>query len=107
MVPEEVPGALAQLDQARADGFWVAGYASYELGYALEPKLAHLMPEARRLPLLQFGLYRAPCQGGALHLPPRSGCPHRALPGARPSIRRPLRWCMSSSGGRATSIRPT
>ncbi len=63
VTPGEVPGALAALDQARSDGFWVAGYASYELGYALEPKLSHLMPEARRLPLLQFGLFRAPCQG--------------------------------------------
>lgn len=62
-VPEDVQGALAALDQARADGAWVAGYASYELGYALEPKLAHRMPVARRLPLLYFGVYHAPCRG--------------------------------------------
>ena len=61
--PAQVPGALAALGAARADGLWVAGYASYELGYALEPKLAHRMPVARRLPLLQFALFRAPCQG--------------------------------------------
>ncbi|MGB3148506.1 MAG: aminodeoxychorismate synthase component I [Paracoccaceae bacterium] len=58
--PAEVDGALAALDQARADGLWAAGYASYELGYALEPHLARLMPEGRALPLLHFGLYAAP-----------------------------------------------
>ena len=56
----DVPAALAALDAARADGAWVAGYASYELGYALEPRLAPLMPEGRRLPLLHFGVYDAP-----------------------------------------------
>ncbi len=58
--PAEVDGALAALDQARAEGAWLAGFASYELGYALEPKLAPLMPETRRLPLLKFGVYDAP-----------------------------------------------
>ena len=58
--PEEVPGALAALDAARAEGHWVAGFASYELGFALEPRLAPLLPARRRLPLLQFGVYAAP-----------------------------------------------
>ncbi|WP_044026676.1 aminodeoxychorismate synthase component I [Ruegeria sp. TM1040] len=60
--PDEVQGALAALDRARAEGHWVAGYASYELGYALEPRLAHLLNGRghRRLPLLQFGVFRAP-----------------------------------------------
>ncbi len=57
---EDVRPALAELDAARAAGYWVAGYASYELGYALEPRLAARMPKRRRLPLMQFGLYRAP-----------------------------------------------
>jgi len=56
----EVPAALAALDAARAQGHWIAGYASYELGYALEPRLAPLMPDGRRLPLLRFGVYDAP-----------------------------------------------
>ncbi|NIZ15582.1 aminodeoxychorismate synthase component I [Phaeobacter sp. HF9A] len=56
----EVPAALAALDQARAEGYWLAGYASYELGYALEPKLGARMPGRRRLPLMQFGVYHAP-----------------------------------------------
>lgn len=58
--PSEVPGALAALDEARAAGAWLAGFASYELGYALEPRLAPLMPETRRLPLLCFGVYDTP-----------------------------------------------
>ena len=58
--PQEVPAALAALDEARAAGAWLAGYASYELGHALEPRLAASMPADRRLPLLQFGVYDAP-----------------------------------------------
>ncbi|WP_372886030.1 chorismate-binding protein, partial [Shimia sp.] len=64
--PAEVPAALAALDRARRDGFWLAGYASYELGYALEPRLAARMPARRRLPLIRFGLYDAPAAAGPL-----------------------------------------
>ncbi|WP_027244422.1 aminodeoxychorismate synthase component I [Leisingera daeponensis] len=62
--PEEVPAALAALDAARGAGHWLAGYASYELGYALEPKLAGRLPAGRRLPLICFGVYEAPSQSG-------------------------------------------
>ncbi|AHD08711.1 aminodeoxychorismate synthase component I [Phaeobacter gallaeciensis] len=58
--PDDVPGALAALDAARDAGHWLAGYASYELGYALEPKLASRMPRDRRLPLICFGVYDEP-----------------------------------------------
>lgn len=58
--PDQVAAALVALDTARASGKWLAGYASYELGFALEPRLAHRMPEVRRLPLLCFGVYDAP-----------------------------------------------
>ncbi|WP_204112916.1 aminodeoxychorismate synthase component I [Shimia biformata] len=57
---DQVAPALAALDQARADGFWVAGFASYEMGYALEPRLAPMMPDERRVPLICFGVYRRP-----------------------------------------------
>ncbi|MEO3427581.1 aminodeoxychorismate synthase component I [Pelagibius sp. CAU 1746] len=56
----EVPAALAALRQARDDGLWLAGACSYELGYLLEPKLAPLLPEARRQPLLCFGIFDGP-----------------------------------------------
>ena len=58
--PEELPAALRALDGAIAQGCWLAGYASYELGYALEPRLETRMPVDRRLPLLCFGVYDAP-----------------------------------------------
>ncbi|GAA4219411.1 para-aminobenzoate synthetase component 1 [Sagittula marina] len=63
---DEVPAAFAALDQAQADGFWLAGYASYELGYALEPRLLALMPEGRRQPLVSFGVYAGPREADAL-----------------------------------------
>ncbi len=58
--PEEVSAALTAMDDARAKGKWLAGYASYELGYVLEPTLLPLLPAERRLPLLQFGVYDWP-----------------------------------------------
>ncbi|MFN0114106.1 MAG: aminodeoxychorismate synthase component I [Paracoccaceae bacterium] len=61
----EVAGALDALDAALASGRWVAGLAAYELGYALEPKLAALMPAHRSVPLLAFGVFDAPEDGTA------------------------------------------
>ena len=60
--PGEVAPALAEMDAALAGGRWLAGVASYELGYALEPRLAGLMPPMRRMPLLVFGVYDGPQQ---------------------------------------------
>ena len=63
--PAEAAAALARLDAALAAGNWVAGYASYELGYALEPRLAPLIPGGRRLPLIDFGVFpRGPGPAG-------------------------------------------
>lgn len=53
----EVADAFAQMETARRDGKWLAGFASYELGYALEPKLHALMPKGRRSPLMCFGVF--------------------------------------------------
>lgn len=61
----EVAPALAALDQARAAGHWVAGWIAYEAGYALEPRLAALMPEPAG-PLLAFGIYDGPGDAGPL-----------------------------------------
>ena len=54
----EVPAAFAAIGRALGQGHHVAGYFSYELGYALEPRLLPLMPLARRVPLMWFGLFR-------------------------------------------------
>jgi para-aminobenzoate synthetase / 4-amino-4-deoxychorismate lyase len=55
----EVPGALAAIAEALAAGKHVAGWLGYELGYALEPRLAPLMPVAPG-PLLELGVFDAP-----------------------------------------------
>ena len=61
----EVPALLAELDKARAKGFWVAGYLSYEAGYALEPKLAAKEPEGGG-PRAVFGVFAGPEDGATL-----------------------------------------
>ena len=58
--PGEVAPAFREMAEARALGNFLAGYFSYELGYALEPKLNRLMPCNRAIPLLWFGVYRPP-----------------------------------------------
>lgn len=58
--PGEVDGALAALETARQSGAHLAGYFSYELGYALEPRFAQMMPGGRRVPLLWFGAFDQP-----------------------------------------------
>lgn len=73
--PGQVRDVLAEIDARRAAGDWIAGFASYELGYALEPRLAPLMPPDRDLPLLCFGVFGAPApaslpSGGHLPLGP-------------------------------------
>ena len=64
--PAGVPAALDAMDAARANGQWLAGYASYELGYVLEPRLRPLMPGNRRLPLICFGVYDGPKAAASL-----------------------------------------
>jgi para-aminobenzoate synthetase component I len=56
----EVGPALARAERARAKGAWVAGYLAYEAGFALEPRLARLMPRRRAGPLVALGLFAAP-----------------------------------------------
>lgn len=53
----QVPAALASLDAALRAGKWIAGFARYELGYALIPKLAQCMPNMGTHPLLNFGVF--------------------------------------------------
>ncbi len=62
--PGDLPGAFAALDAARGRGAWVAGYVGYETGYALEPRLAPLMPEGRDGPLLAMGIFAGPEDAG-------------------------------------------
>jgi para-aminobenzoate synthetase / 4-amino-4-deoxychorismate lyase len=57
-MPGQVPAALAALMAAQAEGYWLAGWFAYELGYALEPKLAPC--QRGNGPLLVFGVFDAP-----------------------------------------------
>ncbi|WP_182275724.1 aminodeoxychorismate synthase component I [Granulicella sp. 5B5] len=57
---EEIPEAFAAIEQAVADGFWVAGYLGYECGYHWEPSAAADFEAPEGLPLAAFGVYRAP-----------------------------------------------
>jgi para-aminobenzoate synthetase component I len=55
----EVPEAFSRLEAAHKAGRWIAGFAAYELGLVLEPKLAGLLG-AGHGPLMQFGVFDAP-----------------------------------------------
>lgn len=58
--PQGVGPALAAMQVATARGQWLAGYLSYELGHALTPRLAELMPADRVMPLILMGVFDAP-----------------------------------------------
>jgi para-aminobenzoate synthetase/4-amino-4-deoxychorismate lyase len=55
--PSQVPGALDAVEQALAQGHFVAGWLGYALGFALEPRLA---AHAGSAPLLRLGVFPAP-----------------------------------------------
>lgn len=52
----DVLPALSDIQAALDAGLYVAGYAAYELGYALDYKLLPLMPKSAG-PLLEFGVF--------------------------------------------------
>ena len=58
--PAGIAEAFARIEAGLARGLHAAGFLSYELGYAFEPRLAGLLPAQRSLPLLWFGLFEAP-----------------------------------------------
>lgn len=62
---DEIAPALARLEQARRQGFWLAGYLSYEAGHIFEDKLRHLIIPHRETPLIAMGMFDAP--GGNDH----------------------------------------
>jgi para-aminobenzoate synthetase/4-amino-4-deoxychorismate lyase len=53
----DVAAAFARIEAGLARGLHAAGTLAYDLGHALEPKLARLMPQTREFPLLWFGLF--------------------------------------------------
>ncbi len=63
--------ALEKIEGAHRRGKWLAGYVSYEAGFLFEPKLAEILPNERRCPLVCFGVFDAATSDGhELSLPP-------------------------------------
>lgn len=58
--PSRIDDAFARIEAGLARGLHAAGFLSYELGYAFEPRLIGQLPAQRSLPLLWFGLFEAP-----------------------------------------------
>ena len=58
-VPNEIPGLFEQIEIALADGFYAAGFVSYECGYHFQQVRPGALP-ASELPLAWFGIYRDP-----------------------------------------------
>ncbi|HUW74945.1 MAG TPA: aminodeoxychorismate synthase component I [Methyloceanibacter sp.] len=58
--PAEVEAGLNKVSEGLARGLHAVGYFAYELGYCLEPKLRHLLPEERRAPLFWIALFGEP-----------------------------------------------
>lgn len=58
--PDELEQAFREMEAWQSKGYWVAGYFTYELGYALEPALARHLPAHRALPLFAVGLFEPP-----------------------------------------------
>ena len=56
---EEIPRLFEQIEEALADGLYVAGYMSYEAGYCWE-RFAGVNLSLGGLPLAWFGVYRNP-----------------------------------------------
>ena len=77
----QVPAALAQMERRIDAGFHLAGYFSYELGYALEPRLADLLPPACPTPLLWFAVFARPPREVAAAALEQAWQPRRAYAG--------------------------
>ncbi|HID96913.1 MAG TPA: aminodeoxychorismate synthase component I [Thermodesulfobacteriaceae bacterium] len=69
--PEDIPALYEAIDQALDKGYWLAGWWSYEWGYALEPILHGLLASSRAgRPLVWLGIFRSPRKWRH-----RCGCP--------------------------------
>lgn len=73
---DELPAAFAAIDEARAQGHWVAGYLAYECGYHWEPTaFPGYEPTSDDLPLAAFGVFDEPtlCIPSSQHPPREAG----------------------------------
>ncbi len=58
--PEDVGEAFGRIEAGLARGLHAAGFLAYDLGFALETRLAPLLPPVRSVPLLWMGLFPPP-----------------------------------------------
>jgi len=56
---DEIPNLFRRIEQELADGFYAAGFLSYECGYHFE-RFKDAVPPSRSLPLAWFGIYPTP-----------------------------------------------
>lgn len=54
---DELEFAFKEIEEAKLAGKWLAGYVSYEAGYALEEKLLPLLAARSSFPLILFGIF--------------------------------------------------
>ena len=59
---QTINSSFAEIEASLKSGLHAAGFLSYELGYALEPKLMREMPLDCPLPFLWFGMFDPPEQ---------------------------------------------
>ncbi len=57
---EDVSLFFFRLEQALAQGFWLAGFFAYEFGFFLNPKLKKLCPDKTNFPLALLGVFKEP-----------------------------------------------
>lgn len=57
---DDVSAVLQQAEQARRAGAWIAGYLTYEAGYAFEPRLRAMYKPDPDAPLVVLGVYDRP-----------------------------------------------
>ena len=55
---DEIDHAFAKLTDYHFQGYYLAGFASYELGLWLEPKLRPLLKESYDTPFIHFGVFK-------------------------------------------------
>ncbi len=80
--PGQLPAVFARIDEALAQGNWIAGYLSYECGYHWEPSAyPNYQLPANALPLAAFGVYAEPtlCTPSSKPEPKESGLTELAI----------------------------
>ena len=57
--PEDIATVFAALENYQSQGYFAAGFASYEMGHVFEPRLTGFIPAHPQIPLVRFGIYKS------------------------------------------------